>query len=338
MLLNKTIYPFFVIVLSTLLMMQCSGPDKREQFKQEVEESLEHYYKGIEFRVKRNFEAAEEELMQSLAISPRPRTYMALSELAYTQNNLQEAKRNIDKALQLSPTLEPALRFQERVISEMQAVESVTKEQVTSGLPERNVVITPTAAPEEDLTRVVPENKIEPQPIEEPAAEKISAQERNVVVPESLGSNLQKAREAANRGDWVQTALLAKEVVQEDSSSVEAFYLLGYAFFQQKNYEEAEQAFRQTVRLDENHAKALNDLGITLEYLGRSAESIEFYQRSVEIGSNPDAFFNLALLEEKRGEYKNAISLYESYLQQDDTSSFADFARNRIKKLRRLAY
>lgn len=328
LLLKQTVKPL-CIALASAALMQCSTMDEAALFKEKVNESLSHYYRGLELRVKKDFAGAEAEMMQSLEISPRPRTYLALAELALVQEKPDEAEGYIDRALRLSPNLSlgKELKQQIQVRKNAGAAATQTSNMNADDLPSRTL---PLQQSNSSITQTQPvqETVMKPQPIE-PAP---------IIQPETTPPELQNAKNAANRSDWGEASRLATQIIAGHPENSEAFYLLGYIHFQQKNYEEAEQVFRQTIRLEPNHANALNDLGITLEYVGRSAEAIEYYERSVNTGTNPDAFFNLALLEEKRGQYAKAISLYERYLQRDQTSAFSDFAKERIGKLRRVEY
>lgn len=313
--------------LASVLIMNCSTVDEHEIFKANVNEALNHHNRGMELRLKKDFEGAKEELQQSIAISPRPRTYLALAEIALTQENLDDADMYIDQAIRLAPQLTIARAMKQNLQTRRDA-RSATSQSINNN----SVVL-----PERDVTLVDPVTTMQAQPVEETV---ITPQPIDTVSAEPMRAEpgLQSARDAANQSNWDEAQRLISGYIADNPNSAEAFYLAGYVSYQQKNYEEAEQAFRQTIRLDANHAKALNDLGITLEYLGRSAEAVEYYQRAVDTGQNPDAFFNLALLEEKRGQYAKAITLYERYLQQDETSAFAEFAKDRIGKLRRVEY
>lgn len=315
------------LALVSVLVMHCSTLDEHEKFKAEVNEALFHHNRGMEMRLKKDFEGAKTELQQAIAISPRPRTYLALAEIAITQEHLDEAEMYIDEALALSPQLTIGRAMKQNVQTRKEARSSATQSM------NRNTV----TLPERNITLVQPETSSQTQPMQETVI-KPKPIDVTPTAPVEMEPGLQQARDAAKQSNWDEAIRLAAQYIAEKPDSAEAYYLAGYANYQKKNYEEAEQAFRQTVRIDGNHAKALNDLGITLEFLGRSAEAAEYYQRAVDTGNNPDAFFNLALLEEKRGQYAKAITLYERYLQQDETSAFAEFAKERIGKLRRVEY
>lgn len=311
--------------LASVLLMNCSTVDEHEIFKANVNEALHHHNRGMEFRLKKDFEGARAELLQSIAVSPRPRTYLALAELSLVQENLEDAEMYIDQSLRLAPQLTIARAMKQNLQNRRDA-RSVTAQPVN-----RNTV------PEQRVRTVEPEKTIQTQPVQGTVIQPKPV-DAVPAAPVRVEPGLQQARDAANQSNWEEALRLATGYIAENPNSAEGYYLAGYVNYQQENYEEAAQAFQQTIRLDGNHAKALNDLGITLEFLGRSAEAVAYYQRAVDTGQNPDAFFNLALLEEKRGQYAKAISLYERYLQQDETSAFAEFAKERIGKLRRVEY
>ena len=65
---------------------------------------------------------------------------------------------------------------------------------------------------------------------------------------------------------------------------------------------------------------------------------MQAYERAIAVGNHPDSLYNLALLREKMGDYRDSIDLYERYIRYDSVSAYANFARERITKLRRNAF
>ncbi|MFB3785528.1 MAG: tetratricopeptide repeat protein [bacterium] len=149
---------------------------------------------------------------------------------------------------------------------------------------------------------------------------------------------LKQGREAGSQGNWEQAQALYKKNLETYPAEAELWYEYGYASFQLGQLENSEKAFRKAVELKPDYVMAFNDLGVTLEQRHQSSEALQAYQKAVDLGGTADAFFNLALLHEKLGNYKASVELYEKYIGFDSSSSFAEYARQRIEKLRRLAY
>jgi len=198
-------------------------------------------------------------------------------------------------------------------------------------------VIEPSASPEEPASppviTVPPAGKSDSSmlPLSRPLTPPVLPQ------PE-LESIIKQGREAGAQGNWTQAQSLFKQSLETHPGYAELWYEYGYASFQLGQLDESEQAFRKAVELKPDYAKAFNDLGVTLEQNHKSAEALQAYQKAVDLKTNDDAFFNLALLQEKLGNYKASVELYEKYVDRDSSSTYAEFARQRIEKLRRLAY
>lgn len=66
----------------------------------------------------------------------------------------------------------------------------------------------------------------------------------------------------------------------------EAHYHLGIAFQDSYDYIKAERHYRAAVDLDPNYSEAWNNLGVTLNVLGKPSESLEAFARAVDTGPN----------------------------------------------------
>jgi tetratricopeptide (TPR) repeat protein len=79
------------------------------------------------------------------------------------------------------------------------------------------------------------------------------------------------------------------------------------------------------------HAEAWNNLGAVLADLGRLEQSKEAYQKAVQHGY-PDAHYNLADLLSDAGDLERARYHWQAYLQQDQESPWAKYARSRLEQ------
>jgi tetratricopeptide (TPR) repeat protein len=94
---------------------------------------------------------------------------------------------------------------------------------------------------------------------------------------------------------------------------------------------EAAERFHQAVELDGQDATAWNNLGTVLVELKRIEEAKGAFQRAVQLGY-PDAHYNLADLLGDLGEHEEARRHWQAYLQQDQHSAWANYARSRLEK------
>lgn len=394
--------------LAGWLLVSCQSTQVPD-FKEQVSQALDHYYKGEELQKKGEFEAAAAEYEASLAISPRPRVYYRLAQVQYRLNQPEPAVASLDQALKLSPGFREAQVLKQQLVAQGKtarpAVEPRVETAVLPSPPVEEAAIPEKAAPEESPSVVekpggeeIPEGTdiasetlnastpAPPAPEVPPAAPAASSLtekprqpaeaetptdlesvklETTAVAPTPVSSQppvpaesqsisqppaaatppraeiepiLKQGREAGSQGNWEQAQALYKKALDTYSSDAELWYEYGYASFQLGRLQDSEEAFRKAVEIKPDYAKAFNDLGVTLEQLNHSAEALQAYQKAVDLGGAPDAYFNLALLQEKLGNYKASVELYEKYIGFDPSSSFAEFARQRIEKLRRLAY
>lgn len=186
--------------------------------------------------------------------------------------------------------------------------------------------------PEEtDSKEVVPEESLEDQ---QPSTldKEIESQEL-----ESSGASLEM-KETLNRENWNEAIQIAKRLLSENPEQPVVLYNMGIAHIQLQQYEQAESSLRQAIEYNPQFADAYNDLGVVLDYQGNKSDALQCYEKAIEISNHADAYFNLAKIREKEGDYKQAIRLYENYLEQESQDEYAEYARERIQKLRRLAY
>ena len=299
--------------LLTIIGTACQGPQK-PTLKEEVTAALESYYRGVDFERKRDYENAQAEYAASIEISPRPRAYFRLGSVLMNLGRNDEALEALDNALQLSPGYTAAQQLKTQI-------------QAQAGLTSGTLSDSDNTVPDADsATRmIVPSTQI-------------TTTEETPEAPSELELSIEEARKAGAAQDWLQVISLCEQILEQSPNHPESLYRLGFAQFQLRRYEDAANTFQSLTEIDPQNADAYNDLGVAYENLSRSADAAVAYQKAIDISQHADAYYNLANLKEKMGDYKTAISLYENYLKYDTTSAFADHARTRIKKLRRVEY
>ncbi|MBX9677746.1 MAG: tetratricopeptide repeat-containing glycosyltransferase family protein [Gemmataceae bacterium] len=83
----------------------------------------------------------------------------------------------------------------------------------------------------------------------------------------------------------------------------------------QGKQERAEQAFRQAIQIQPEHAKAHNNFGVLLADMGKRKEAFEAWQNAVRFDPNyPEAQFNFAMALAEAGEADGAVEHYENAL------------------------
>jgi tetratricopeptide (TPR) repeat protein len=109
-----------------------------------------------------------------------------------------------------------------------------------------------------------------------------------------------------------------------------SFNLANLLYTQGRKPESAER-FYQVVELDRTHAEAWNNLGTVLVDLRRLEEAKAAYEKAIGLGY-ADAHYNLADLLADLGDEDQARKHLQAYLQQDQHSRWARYARARLEK------
>ncbi len=108
---------------------------------------------------------------------------------------------------------------------------------------------------------------------------------------------------------------------------------LGTLFYNQQQYQRAEQLYRMATEADPGYALAFFDLGNVLDELKRLPESIAAYRRAVNLAPRyGDAHYNLALALERSGQRRQALPHWSRYLRLDAHGPWAEHARSQVRK------
>ena len=308
-------------------------------FNDQVKKSLAPYYEGEELSKKKDYAGAKEKFEASLKISPRPKAYYRLAQIAVIQNDINGANQYLDESLRLSPNFTDAVRLKEQIASvkgvsgdrSNPGVESVSQGEIVSATPEAHVLKTVPTQTAPAAVKMEPKVAASIESVSAPVAAAVPDPELN----ENCKTLMEQAKKADSEAKWKDAADLYGKIIKESPKHSVAHYNYGYSLYQMGELESAVNAYKKAVEINPGLAEAYNDLGVALENLGRSAEAERTYEKAIALGYKGDASFNLALLKEKQGDYKTSITLYEKYLQYDSNSAYASYARERITNLQR---
>jgi tetratricopeptide (TPR) repeat protein len=108
---------------------------------------------------------------------------------------------------------------------------------------------------------------------------------------------------------------------------------LGTLYYNQGQFQRAEQLYRMATESDPEYALAFFDLGNVLDELKRVSESIAAYEAAVKLAPKyADAHYNLALALERSGERRRALRHWTLYLKLDGTGPWAEHARSQMRR------
>jgi tetratricopeptide (TPR) repeat protein/YHS domain-containing protein len=95
---------------------------------------------------------------------------------------------------------------------------------------------------------------------------------------------------------------------------------MGYAAFLQHEYVRAETLLRESVQLDPNDQRAVNNLAMAIGFQGREEESLQTFRR---VNAEPQALIDIAYIHTQRGELERAAERYQLVLKLEPENQVA---------------
>lgn len=331
----------------------CARTPKQPSEHEQISESLSLYETGLGLELENNLAGARAAYEQSLAVSGRPIVHYRLGVLLTRLGEYEEALKNLDRALELVPSLTVAEREKVRTQALMQmqargetpvdlapveivaepeppapapvkeAEEAPIVEEVSSEAP----TAVPPAAPPEEPSPVTPEPAVAEAPAEpgdEPGE-----------TPPEVELALASGYDAARRGDLDAAVQIYEEALAVAPKERRLYYNLGNLYQRQEKYKEAYVKYQRALDLDPAYGRAWNNLGYVLERLSRSDEALDCYEQALASGGVVEAYYNSGLLLEKKGRLEEALERFREFLRQGGAGEQADTARQHIQRLER---
>jgi tetratricopeptide (TPR) repeat protein len=175
------------------------------------------------------------------------------------------------------------------------------------------------------MGRMDPSSAIfEPSPLRRPGA----------VSPRGVQDRFLAAVQAEEASEKERAIALYEEILELDPEFAAAYINLGTINFHLRQYDRAEELYRRATVADPGYVLAYFDLGNVLDELQRLDESIAAYRQAVALAPRyADAHYNLALAYERRGQRRQSLRHWQSYVKLDNRGPWADHARGQIRKL-----
>ena len=128
---------------------------------------------------------------------------------------------------------------------------------------------------------------------------------------------------------------LTEQAIENGSKSVQAKQLQAQIFIIQKEYNKADSVFNLIADRDRHLAAVLNDLGVLKYKKEEWQEAIEYFEATIQVNSDfKEAYYNLALAQNKLGKKQEAISTLDEYLKFKNDVGWKNAALNFLQKLR----
>jgi tetratricopeptide (TPR) repeat protein len=165
--------------------------------------------------------------------------------------------------------------------------------------------------------------------LQAPASIRPESAAKSVVELFSLGVSLEEDPAS------VEEAIASyKEVLKLDPDYAPANINLGTLYYNQSNYDLAEQHYRNAIESDPRYALAYFDLGNVLDETQRLDGAIAAYKAALQLAPTyADAHYNLALAYERSRQPRLALRHWRAYLKLDVQGPWAVHARAQYKKL-----
>ena len=111
---------------------------------------------------------------------------------------------------------------------------------------------------------------------------------------------------------------LYKQILKVNPNHFESIFYLGSLLIEIRNFDQAKSLLQKAITIQPNYAVAYVNLGIALEELGQSQQAMNHFQKAIEIQPNfAVAHFNLGYAFNKLNELHKAINHYKKTIQID---------------------
>src|SRR4030095_11545782 len=130
--------------------------------------------------------------------------------------------------------------------------------------------------------------------------------------PALVAAELRQAASLLQLGKTEEAEPILRRLIVQTPGNSDAHNLLGIILDQRKQFKEAEQEYRDALRLNQSSISPRANLGVLLVRTGRPEEAIKTFETVLQRSPNhPQATVNLGLQYVARGDYARAVPLLE---------------------------
>ncbi len=118
-----------------------------------------------------------------------------------------------------------------------------------------------------------------------------------------------------NQKEFSKAIQAYQKVIELDPTYVEAYNNLGIIYQTMGDAKSAFGAYQKATEINPRYAKGYNNLGLLFLLEGRYEEALEVFQKALAINANHiESHINLGILFKKKGQWENAIESYQKAL------------------------
>jgi tetratricopeptide (TPR) repeat protein len=150
-----------------------------------------------------------------------------------------------------------------------------------------------------------------------------------------LQEMFQRAVQLEEKPATIRQAIEMYEAILETRPThAPALINLGTIYYNQREFEHAEQLYRRATLADPDYALAFFDLGNVLDEMQRLNEATAAYERAVAlVPQYADAHYNLALAYERQGQRRRALRHWLMYVRLDPVGPWSSHAKDQAQKI-----
>src|SRR3982751_1544674 len=126
---------------------------------------------------------------------------------------------------------------------------------------------------------------------------------------------LGRARQTQQTGQWRETEICCRRVLEHQPEQIEALYMLAVATLQLGKLEDAARTLARAIHLNPSSALFHGQMGNILKAQNRLEEAAASYRKALEFApGNPDHYCNLGVVLNQLGAQDEAIACYQQGL------------------------
>lgn len=295
----------------------------------------ERMKRGASYQKDHFFALAEGEFIQAARLDPKKwEPYFELGMIALEKRNYIKSLLHFEKVLSMSKGNARAIAGMMKSLMAMDRLQEIealliqASQPYSSGIQlQRGIYLGLIGDPNgaQEALKLAQDGDIE---IANNAKKILDAYREHSIFQDGIELHRQALLSKAfvNIGAFDLAIIQLKKILIKQQDYRDAWLILGYVYMQIEEYPFAVQAFQKAYALDSTKPETQYFLGLSTLKMGKSKESIHFFERALQNGYEPQIQVQQQLAEAlvQTGQIKKAVKVYEEILlsSQQDIGSF----------------